>query len=427
MAEPRPFTVHVPDDVLTDLRGRLARSRIPEDSPRRPPSGMTAGYLRELVGTWIDWDWRAREAWLNRHPQYVVPVDGTDLHYVHAPALLVMHGWPHTFALQLDFADLLPDMHVVVASLPGFGFSTPYPDGPMTEKRLASTVHALMSDVLGHDRYLTYGEDVTANVSDLVAGIVATHAHFPTIEERAQLTDPEARAFFDGIAATHRTDGAYGHVQATRPDTLAAALDDSPAGRLAWLTEKLVEWSDTPTSRSRSRRRRSRPPSSSSGTRPATPSSSRAATTSISACSTASPRAVTSRSPKRRGRWRRGRWRRVCGRSPGRSTGRDARARSGHRLQPDHRELAVGVRLVLLGVGPVLGPDAVEALSLGRRPAHHRGPRLQGLVADLDGHHLGPLLDVGHPDRVLGRAAHGPDDWTRRRGRRRRPWRRRAA
>src|SRR5690606_15900426 len=145
MAEPRPFTVHVPDDVLTDLRGRLARSRIPEDSPRRPPSGMTAGYLRELVGTWIDWDWRAREAWLNRHPQYVVPVDGTDLHYVHAPALLVMHGWPHTFALQLDFADLLPDMHVVVASLPGFGFSTPYPDGPMTEKRLASTVHALMS------------------------------------------------------------------------------------------------------------------------------------------------------------------------------------------------------------------------------------------------------------------------------------------
>lgn len=192
MTEPRPFTVHVPDDVLTDLRARLARSRIPDDSPRRPPSGMTAGYLRELVDTWIGWDWRSREEWLNEHP--------------------------------------------------------------MTEKRLASTMHALMTDVLGHDRYLTYGEDVTANVSDLVAarhpehvaGIVATHAHFPTVEERAHLTDPEVRAFFDGIAATHRTDGAYGHVQATRPDTLAAALDDSPAGLLAWLTEKLVEWSDTP-------------------------------------------------------------------------------------------------------------------------------------------------------------------------------------
>ncbi|GGM42363.1 epoxide hydrolase family protein [Promicromonospora citrea] len=261
MTEPRPFTVHVPDDVLTDLRERLARSRVPDDSPRRPPSGMTAGYLRELVDTWIGWDWRSREEWLNEHPQYVARVDGTDLHYVHlrsdrpdAPALLVMHGWPHTFALQLDFADLLPDMHIVVPSLPGFGFSAPYPDGPMTEKRLASTMHALMTDVLGHDRYLTYGEDVTANVSDLVAarhpehvaGIVATHAHFPTVEERAHLTDPEVRAFFDGIAATHRTDGAYGHVQATRPDTLAAALDDSPAGLLAWLTEKLVEWSDTP-------------------------------------------------------------------------------------------------------------------------------------------------------------------------------------
>ncbi|MCP2266700.1 epoxide hydrolase family protein [Promicromonospora thailandica] len=261
MSAPRPFTIHVPDEVLTDLRERLARSRIPDDSPRRPPSGMTADYLRELVDTWAHWDWRAREAWLNEHPQLLARVDGVDLHVVHlrsgrpgAPALLVMHGWPHTFALQLDFADLLPDLDVVVVSLPGFGFSEPYPDGPMTEKRLAATMHALMTDVLGYARYVTYGEDVTANVSDLiaarypehVAGIVATHAHFPTTQERAEITDPEVRAFFDGIAAKHLTDGAYGHVQATRPDTLAAALDDSPAGLLAWLTEKLVEWSDTP-------------------------------------------------------------------------------------------------------------------------------------------------------------------------------------
>lgn len=213
MAEPRPFTVHVPDDVLTDLRGRLARSRIPEDSPRRPPSGMTAGYLRELVGTWIDWDWRAREAWLNRHPQYVVPVDGTDLHYVHAPALLVMHGWPHTFALQLDFADLLPDMHVVVASLPGFGFSTPYPDGPMTEKRLASTVHALMSDVLGHDRYLTYGEDVTANVSDLVAGIVRHARTLP--DDRGARAAHRPRG--QGLLRRHRRDPSHRRRVRPRP------------------------------------------------------------------------------------------------------------------------------------------------------------------------------------------------------------------
>jgi pimeloyl-ACP methyl ester carboxylesterase len=261
MSELRPFEVHVPDEVLDDLRGRLARSRIPDDSPRRPRSGMTAAYLRELVAEWLDWDWRARERWLNRHPQFIADIGDASVHFVHlrseradAPALLVMHGWPHTFALQLDFAELLPDFHVVVASLPGFAFSSPYAVGEMSEKRLAATMHALMTEALGYERYFTYGEDVTANVSDLiaaryrdhVAGIVATHAHFPTTEERAALTEPDERAFFTELAERHETEGAYGHVQATRPDTLAFALNDSPAGLLAWLAEKLVEWSDTP-------------------------------------------------------------------------------------------------------------------------------------------------------------------------------------
>jgi pimeloyl-ACP methyl ester carboxylesterase len=261
MSTVKPFAIDVSDDVLDDLRARLERSRLIDDSPRRPASGMSAAYLRELVDAWIDWDWRAREAWLNEHPQFIAQVGDAVVHFVHlrsdradAPALLVMHGWPHTFALQLDFADRLPDFDVVVASLPGFAFSSPYAEGEMSEKRLAATMHALMTEALGYERYFTYGEDVTANVSDLiaarypehVAGIVATHAHFPTIEERSALTNPAEKRFFDDLAARHETDGAYGHVQATRPDTLAVALNDSPAGLLAWLTEKLVEWSDTP-------------------------------------------------------------------------------------------------------------------------------------------------------------------------------------
>ncbi|WP_022892533.1 epoxide hydrolase family protein [Agromyces subbeticus] len=261
MSNVRPFALQVPDQVLDDLRSRLDRSRVPDDSPRRPSAGMTAGYLRELIGSWRAWDWRAREAWLNGHPQFIAEIGDASVHFAHlrseradAPALLVMHGWPHTFALQLDFADQLPDFHVVVASLPGFAFSSPYGAGEMTEKRLAATMHELMTEVLGYERYVTYGEDVTANVSDLiaarypehVAGIVATHAHFPTSDERAELTEPDEVAFFAGIADRHETDGAYGHVQATRPDTLAVALNDSPAGLLAWLAEKLVEWSDTP-------------------------------------------------------------------------------------------------------------------------------------------------------------------------------------
>lgn len=255
-----PFRIHVSDEVLADLRERLARSRLLPDSVGRPASGLTAPYLQELVRSWETFDWRAREAWLNEHPQFVAEVKGARLHFVHlrshraeAPTLLVMHGWPHTFALQLDFARLLPDFHVVVPSLPGFAFS-PAADETFDEARVAELMHALMTDVLGYDRYLTYGEDVTANISDLiaathpehVAGIIATHAHFPTDEERARLTADDERAFFARIDATGRPDGGYAHLQGTRPDTLATGLNDSPVGLLAWLSEKLIEWSDTP-------------------------------------------------------------------------------------------------------------------------------------------------------------------------------------
>lgn len=257
----RPFRIDVPDAVLDDLRARLAATRFLPDSPRRPASGMTSDYLRELVDSWAAWGWREREDWLNDHPQFVATVGDADVHFVHlrsrtpgAPALLVMHGWPHTFALQLDFADLLPDLDVVVPSLPGFAFSSPYRDGPVTDDRLAATMHTLMTEVLGYDSYLTYGEDVSANVNDLiasrhpdrVAGVIATHAHFPDDAERAQLTAPDERAFLDRLAADLGPESGYAHIQGTRPDTLAAGLNDSPAGLLAWLTGKLVEWSDVP-------------------------------------------------------------------------------------------------------------------------------------------------------------------------------------
>jgi pimeloyl-ACP methyl ester carboxylesterase len=261
MTDIRPFRLQVPQEQLADLQERLRRARLLPDSPRRMRSGMTAAWLRSLVDSWLEWDWRAREEWLASFPQFLADVDGTQVHFAHlrseqpgAPALLIMHGWPHTFALQLDVAALLTDFHVVVASLPGFAFSAPYTDGPATEERFAATMHALMTDALGYSSYFTYGEDVSANVSDLiaashpdrVAGIVATHAHFGTPEERAALDDPEVRAFFARLDAEHGPNGSYGHVQWARPDTLAAAINDSPAGLLAWIAEKLAEWADVP-------------------------------------------------------------------------------------------------------------------------------------------------------------------------------------
>lgn len=151
---------------------------------------MSAAYLRELVDSWAAFDWRARERWLDLHPQFLAEIDGTDVHFVHlrseradAPALLVMHGWPHTFALQLDFARLLPDFDVVLPSMPGFAFSTPY-DGTMTESVMARMMHTLMTDVLGYERYFTYGEDISANVSDLIAATYPSHVRSSTVWPR---------------------------------------------------------------------------------------------------------------------------------------------------------------------------------------------------------------------------------------------------
>ncbi|WP_318247121.1 epoxide hydrolase family protein [Microbacterium gallinarum] len=159
-AQPAPFRIRVDDAVLADLHERLDRTRLLPDSPRKPWSGMSAAYLSALVQSWRTFDWRAREAWLNTHPQFVVAIGDADIHFAHlpssradAPALLVMHGWPHTFALQLDFAKLLPDFHVVVPSIPGFAFSSPYRDGTIDERRLASTMHRLMTEVLGYRSY----------------------------------------------------------------------------------------------------------------------------------------------------------------------------------------------------------------------------------------------------------------------------------
>ena len=261
MSQPKPFHVEVSDSTIKDLYGRLDCARILPSSPNRSASGMTSGYLQELVESWRQFDWRRREQWLNTHPQFTVEVDDADIHFVHrrsgreeAPTILVMHGWPHTFALQLDFADLLQDFHVVVPSLPGFAYSSPYRSGEWSTERVAKTMHLLMTEVIGYESYLTYGEDISADINDFiaarypesVAGIIATHAHIPAPEERGAFAAPDELAFFERLAAWNRTEGGYAHIQGTRPDTVAAGLNDSPAGLLAWIVEKLVEWSDTP-------------------------------------------------------------------------------------------------------------------------------------------------------------------------------------
>jgi epoxide hydrolase len=255
----KPFTIAVSDAELTDLRSRLDSTRYATAAPGEPwAAGIPPEYLRELVDYWrTDYDWQAQEARLNSYPQFLADLDGQSVHFVHlrsananAIPIILTHGWPYTFVEMLPLADLLQDFHVVVPSLPGYGFSALPTTGDVNGTTIAETWHALMAE-LGYDRYLTYGEDVGAGASDWLAalhpesvrGIHAAHAGFPPREQRGELSQVE-RDFFEWLADVWKGGDAYSEIQSTRPDTLAASLSDSPAGLAAWIVEKFREWSD---------------------------------------------------------------------------------------------------------------------------------------------------------------------------------------
>ncbi|HYI25815.1 MAG TPA: epoxide hydrolase [Thermomicrobiales bacterium] len=256
-----PFVIAIPDDQLDDLHRRLDNTRFgPEARVSDWSQGMPASTLRILVDHWRhEFNWRAQEARLNRYEQYVADVDGTRIHFVWAKSgnanrvpVILTHGWPYTFAEMLPLADaLIGEVDVVVPSLPGFGFSEPLAQ-PFSDQVVAERWHSLMTHVLGYKRYLTYGEDVGAGISDWLAGlhpepaagIVASHASFSARDREGVVLDDEETQFFAWLNDRWRLASAYAAVQGTRPDTLAAALTDSPAGLLAWIGEKLAEWSD---------------------------------------------------------------------------------------------------------------------------------------------------------------------------------------
>ncbi|WP_262286821.1 epoxide hydrolase family protein [Micromonospora sp. MA102] len=269
-----PFRIDVSDEVLDDLRARLARSRFTDRSGDQPwQAGTDPDYLRHLLSYWLDgFDWRAREAELNALPHYQAQIGGRRMHFLHvrgtrpegAPAplpLILGHGWPSSFVEMLPLVDRLtnPARHggdpadafdVVVPSLPGFLYSE-LPKGPLTRAAMAQTFHLLMTDVLGYQRYGAFGGDVGGVVTgwlgalypEQVAGIHMIHPPFPASFDSHPLS-PAEQAFLDAEAAYDETDGGYSAIMGTRPDTIAAALVDSPAGLAAWLVDKYRDWSD---------------------------------------------------------------------------------------------------------------------------------------------------------------------------------------
>jgi pimeloyl-ACP methyl ester carboxylesterase len=264
------FRIDVPDDVLADLRARIERTRFtPVSDPRPWAAGTDPGYLRSLLGHWADgFDWRKAEAELNRLPHFLADVSGQRIHFVHVPAvggdglpLVLTHGWPSCFVEMLPLVPLLTDpgrfggdpadaFEVIIPSLPGFLFSDLPPGEPMTRATTAATWHALMTDVLGFTRYAAFGGDIGAGVTswlaalypESVAGIHLIHPGMPA----GDLSGLSAReqAFLDALDAYDKEDNGYSEIMCTRPDTIAAALQDSPAGLAAWIVDKFRAWSD---------------------------------------------------------------------------------------------------------------------------------------------------------------------------------------
>jgi pimeloyl-ACP methyl ester carboxylesterase len=273
-SEIRPFRIDVPEADLQDLQSRLARTRWPS-TPRVDDwsRGVPVGYLKGLAEYWATgFDWRAQEAALNKIPQFTTEIGGQTIHFLHARSpepnalpLILTHGWPSS---PVEFTALIGPLtdprahggdpadafHIVVPSLPGYGFSNPIGEAGFSLFGVAQYWAALMSR-LGYQRYAAQGTDVGSGVAGMLpmadpqhvagvhlSGTSAAPPFSPALELNGLCAADRARAEKFNKA---RDEGfGYLWLQSTRPQTLAYALNDSPAGQLAWIVEKFYEWTD---------------------------------------------------------------------------------------------------------------------------------------------------------------------------------------
>jgi len=266
-----PFRLSVPDTAVTDLRERLSRVRFPDEAPDTPWAyGTSVGFMRELMADWRDrYDWRATERALNAFPQFRTAIDGLDLHFIRVEGrgpkpmpLLLSHGWPGSV---LEFVKLIPlltdpaayggdaaDAFTVVApSLPGYTLSFAPDQRRCGIENVASMFDTLMLR-LGYERYGAQGGDWGAFVTAWLGANRASHLAgihlnlLPLRRDPAMFDNPseDERRYVRELAAFLKEETGYQWIQGTRPQTLAFALADSPAGLAAWFVEKYRAWTD---------------------------------------------------------------------------------------------------------------------------------------------------------------------------------------
>ena len=272
--ELQPFKIAVDDEVLDDLRQRLAGTRWPDEIP---VSGWDYGsnlqYLKELVEYWrTSFDWRAQEKLINSFNHYKAEVDGLDIHFIHERGkganptpLVITHGWPSSFFEMSKIVPLLADpgshggdpadaFDVVAPSLPGFGFSDRPTQRGMQVLKVADMWAKLMTETLGYPRFAAQGGDIGAGVTarlgfaypENLIGIHLTSVTRPTpyLGPGAEELSEAEKAMLDQRERWQQAEGGYAHIQGTKPQTLSYGLNDSPTGLAAWIVEKYRTWSD---------------------------------------------------------------------------------------------------------------------------------------------------------------------------------------
>jgi pimeloyl-ACP methyl ester carboxylesterase len=259
-----PFTIAIPEAAIDDLKQRLALARFPQAVSDDWAHGQKPSFIRDLTQQWRDsFDWRAWERRLNAYPQFLTEIDGQTIHFLHirspepnAVPLVLTHGWPSSFVEYLKVIGPLTDprahgldpakaFHLVIPSLPGYGFSTPLSGPGWDAIRTAKAWNTLMGR-LGYKRYGAAGGDAGALVTRELAilnpeGLIGVHLQqvfaFPSgAPGEMDALSPFELGGFANLEKFQKYNG-YAEIQSKRPGTLAYGLVDSPVAQLAWNAE----------------------------------------------------------------------------------------------------------------------------------------------------------------------------------------------
>ncbi|MCF6411312.1 epoxide hydrolase family protein [Pseudalkalibacillus salsuginis] len=266
----RPFRIAISQKELDDLQARLTHTRWPDELPNVDRDyGVSIDYLRDISEYWrTSYDWRKHESRLNKFPQFTTTIDGANVHFLHVRSpekdafpLILTHGWPGSIVEFLDVIGPLTNpkayggnptdaFHLVIPSIPGYGFSGPTLESGWNVNRIALAWAELMRR-LGYDRYGAQGGDWGSAISRNLGAVDSKHVcgvhlnYLPTVptgELNSISNKDEAR--IEQMKSYLATPAGYMVLQSTKPQTLSYALTDSPIGQLAWIAEKFIEWTD---------------------------------------------------------------------------------------------------------------------------------------------------------------------------------------